>query len=155
MFKGFLFGLSQKIMGKKWAVFLDNATIHTSAATKRFLNELPGATIPVIRNLVSRPDLNGIEVFWRYAKLFYRSTIDGHKVNGREWDQLTVVASCIESVSSQKAKDAAAQGWQNLENAKPVEAASADRKSRAKDRLQQRILGQRESDEESEDSEDS
>ena len=136
------------MMGKKWALFLDNASIHSSKATKRFLNELPGGTVPVLYNLVSRPDLNGIEVFWRYAKLFYRSTTDGHKVNGREWDQLTVVASSIESVSSQKAKDAAAEGWKNLENAKPVEPASADRKSRVKDRLQLRILGQRESDEE-------
>ena len=85
-FEDFLRGLNAKMLGQKWGLFLDNASIHKSAWTRGVLNSLPGPSVPTVYNLVSRPDLNGIEIFWRYAKQMYRSTIDGHKVNGREWD---------------------------------------------------------------------
>lgn len=68
---------------------------------------LRGDSVPVVYNLVRRPDLNGIEIFWRYAKHIYRSTIDGHKVNGRSWSQMTVVKEAVESISEAKTKDAA------------------------------------------------
>ena len=76
---------------------------------------------------MQRPDLNGIEVFWRYAKQIYRSAIDGHKINGRDWQQMIVVKECMESVSEEKAKRAAAQGWDNVRNARPLLPASNDR----------------------------
>ena len=61
----------------------------------------------MVRNLVQRPDLNGIEVFWRYAKHIYRAEIDGNKVNGRDWDQMTVVRQAVDNVDEEKTKNAA------------------------------------------------
>ena len=67
-FEDFINGLAARMLGQKWGVFLDNASIHKSARTREVLNNLEGNSVPAIYNLVSRPDLNGIEIFWRYAK---------------------------------------------------------------------------------------
>ena len=129
--------------GKSWAIFWDNASIHTSRATIDYLLALPGGPIPIVRNLVQRPDLNGIEVFWRYAKAFYRTVVDNNKVNGYAWDQMTVVKEAVDKVDEEKAMAAAAQGWASIAKARPLAPAGNDRFPRQRDQIQlQRILSQ-------------
>ena len=53
--------IKQKMRGKQWAVFWDNATIHRAKVVDEYL-ESKG--IPVIRNLAYRPEFNGIESLW-------------------------------------------------------------------------------------------
>ena len=56
---------------EEYAVFLDNASIHRSNVFLKYLNEeLPH--VKVIYNVSRRPDLNGIERFWKEMKNNYR-----------------------------------------------------------------------------------
>ena len=48
--------------GYKWGVFMDNASIHNNERVKEWFFE---KKIPLIWNSPYRPDLNGIEFFWR------------------------------------------------------------------------------------------
>jgi transposase len=56
---------------KKLAVFWDNASIHKKPARE----VAPGLKIEVIWNAPYRPDLNGIEFFWRRVKNAYRKEV--------------------------------------------------------------------------------
>ena len=55
----------------------------------------PDINMPLIYNVVYRPDLNGIEQVWRLAKQYYRTTVDNNKALNQEWDQRAVVESSI------------------------------------------------------------
>jgi transposase len=42
--------------------------------------------MPIFYNLPYRPDLNGIEMFWRDCKKVYRDRISMYKANFVQWD---------------------------------------------------------------------
>lgn len=48
--------------GYKWGVFMDNASYHNNGDVKAWFKK---NSIPLIWNAPYRPDLNGIEFFWR------------------------------------------------------------------------------------------
>lgn len=79
----FLMRLRAKIgKHKKIAVFWDNASVHLKPAK----NVAPGLKIEVIWNAAYRPDLNGIEFFWRRVKHVYRKEITRLRAQQLEWD---------------------------------------------------------------------
>lgn len=51
-------------------VFVDNASIHKGEKTRAYA---AANNIQLIYNVSYRPDLNGIEGFWREMKKIYRS----------------------------------------------------------------------------------
>ena len=61
-----------KMNGDKYALFLDNASIHKAKDTKYMAEEWG---IPLIYNVPYRPDFNGIEFVWGWAKQCYRKRI--------------------------------------------------------------------------------
>jgi transposase len=69
----------------KIAVFLDNASIHKSKATQARAAD-PDINIKLIYNIPYRPDLNGIEFFWGYAKRAYRKHLMQYKAEGIRFD---------------------------------------------------------------------
>ena len=114
IFAGFLNKLSQKMAKKKWVIFWDNASIHTSRATKGLLEVLPGGPIHAISNLVKRPDLNGIENTWGRAKRFYRQHVDFHKVNGLDFDNKKLIIKAFKRILKEEFQQDARTGLHNI-----------------------------------------
>ena len=54
--------------------------------------------IRIIRNVPYRPDFNGIEGVWSWAKQEYRKKLDWLKANGLEWNNLHVVQEVLDSL---------------------------------------------------------
>jgi transposase len=98
---------------KKIAVYWDNASIHRRPGSE----VAPGLKIPVIWNAAYRPDLNGIEFFWRRVKGVYRSELTRLRAHQLDWDPEQLVRDCIQQKGFECARDCAAQGWRNLRKA--------------------------------------
>jgi len=73
-------------IGKKLAVFWDNASYHRSPEVLLYAND-PEIDIRIIRNVPYRPDFNGIELLWRSAKITFYKLVDSMRaLGGRSWD---------------------------------------------------------------------
>ena len=72
---------------KKLAVFWDNASIHNQPSSVT----APLHRIEVIKNAPYRPDLNGIEFFWKNIKFAYRKEVTRLRSHELEWDQEELV----------------------------------------------------------------
>ena len=103
--------------GHKWALFMDNATIHVHGNVMAWC-ETNG--VPVVLNAKYRPDLMGIEFFWREAKNRYRHELTEMYAGGRNFDNLRVVTDIVNSITQEKAKKWALVGWQHLYRASLV-----------------------------------
>jgi len=118
-FVDFLYGL-RKYYGpeRKLAVFWDGCSAHRSNVVKEALED-PSLNIRLVKNISYRPDFNGIELFWRQAKVRYYQLCDAKRAAGqRHWNQLSLVQLCVEHVMSPS--DVAGhyyRGWNALENA--------------------------------------
>ena len=75
----FLKNLKKRYGRIKFAVFLDNASIHSSDATRSVAFDLG---VPLIFNMPYRPAFNGIENMWGHAKEQYRKVMKDHKFRG-------------------------------------------------------------------------
>ena len=106
---------------KKMAVYWDNASVHNLAA-----KNAPELGVEVIWNAAYRPDLNGIEFFWGRLKSEYRARVTEFRVLNQDWDQQQLVLDCVRKVGFPCAKECAARGWKNLENAKPLPSVEFD-----------------------------
>ena len=53
----------------KWGIYMDNAGIHLAETVMEWCHK---NDVPIILNAKYRPDLMGIEFFWRLAKVKYR-----------------------------------------------------------------------------------
>jgi transposase len=76
---------------KPMAIFLDNAKIHQKvpiAAAEKL-------KMPLLKNMKYRPDLMGIEGFWRHAKQTYKKKIAHLRVNNRPIENWQVVVDSI------------------------------------------------------------
>ncbi len=73
--------------GKKLACFMDNASIHVAASKQSAAD--PTIKMEILFNLSYRPDLQGIELTWKEAKLHYRKYVMSMKPYGLKWDNLT------------------------------------------------------------------
>ena len=103
---------------RKVAIFLDNATYHKSAIVKE---AAVAQRIPLVFNAPYRPDLNGIELFWRKAKTTYYKFVDNWRAHGlREWDQPELVRRCVEEVQVGLVKKIAKDGWARVMSAEPI-----------------------------------
>ena len=105
--------------GYKWALFMDNASIH---AHENVMEWCEANGVPVTFNAPYRPDLMGIENFWRLAKAKYRRELTEMYVGNRDIDNLRLVKDVLSSVSDEAAKKWAIIGWQHLYNAEVIPA---------------------------------
>jgi len=67
----------------------------------------PELGIEVIRNAPYRPDLNGIEFFWRNTKMAYRKEITRLRSQNIYWDQVELVKAVVRDAGFPCAKDCA------------------------------------------------
>jgi hypothetical protein len=74
---------------KPFALFCDNGGYQSSVEIRAWLEE---NGIPVIQNVKYRPEFNGIEECWAYAKRQYRQVVLYHKAMLQDWDQLQLVS---------------------------------------------------------------
>ena len=88
---------------RKLAVFWDNASIHRAPGSVT----APQLGIEVIRNAPYRPDLNGIEFFWRSTKMAYRKEITRLRSQNIYWDQVELVKAVVRDAGFPCARDCA------------------------------------------------
>ena len=100
--------------GYKWGVYMDNASIHGHDNVMAWCE---ANDVPVTFNAKYRPDLMGIEWFWRIAKSAYRRELTDLYVGGGDIDNLKLVKDVLNGVSHEVAKKWAIVGWQHLYNA--------------------------------------
>ena len=99
-------------------IFMDNASIHKAKVIKDACEELD---ITVVFNMPYSPHLMGIESFWGKAKLKYRAVLGQKKINGIDFDNLTLVEDVLAELGDETKKDCARHGWRMLQNAQPIQ----------------------------------
>ena len=109
---------------QKIGVFLDNASIHRAPMVLEAAERL---NIELLFNLAYRPDLNGIETYWRDAKASYRRALTRYRANHQSWDQLGLVQHCCLTVPEEQTRYYAQRGWEAIEAAKPIMERPGDR----------------------------
>lgn len=113
--------LQEKFLLKKqqFVLFLDNASIHRSKRVKAICEE---RGIPLVFNVAYRPDFNGIEGVWGYAKRIYRQAAVSLKLgeDPEFWDNETMVNECLKEVSVATASAMVRHGWNQLMAGKAI-----------------------------------
>ena len=84
----FLKVLKKKYKDVKFAVFLDNASIHTSDHTRLFAYDLG---IPLIFNIPYCPQYNGLENLWIHTKVEYKRRVTKCIYQSLKWDNEDLV----------------------------------------------------------------
>ena len=87
---------------------MDNAKIHNIKEVTEWCTK---HDVPITWNVTYRPDLMGIEFFWRCAKNNYRQELTGLYVKGHQIDNYRLAERCCMSVTDDKAKKWALVGW--------------------------------------------
>ena len=107
--------LQDKFLEQKqqFVLFLDNASIHRSKRVKAICEE---RGIPLVFNIAYRPDFNGIEGVWGYAKRIYRQAAVSLRLglDPEVWDNETMVNECLKEVSVATARAMVKHGWNQL-----------------------------------------
>lgn len=88
---------------RRIVVFIDNARIHDAGMAAHLGIEL-------CFNLTYRPDLMGIEHYWRMAKIPYRKSILMHRANYTIFDNEALVMNSMQEAIPY-AKGCAEHGW--------------------------------------------
>ena len=107
-----------KSIGRRTVIMMDNARIHVS---RENMSWYAMRDIKIIRNIPYRPDLMGIEVFWRLLKLKYRAWVTARLATGQFWDQQRLLTWFMHEIPDEAAKKCARDGIQNLMKAAPVD----------------------------------
>ena len=97
-----------------FTVFWDNCSIHTTKVVQIFCE---AEEINLITNVSYRPELNGIEHVWAWAKHVYRGKLDRFKALEEDWDQSALVKQILQEVPMSIAMNSIRRGWQNIEKA--------------------------------------
>jgi hypothetical protein len=116
-----LLGNIRKIFdnGEGVTVFWDGASIHKAVIVREAARRL---NITCVLNAPYRPDLNGIELLWRRAKIKYYQKVDARKVSGEcRWNNYLLARDCVESATARMCISFAKLGWKALEAAEPVD----------------------------------
>ena len=100
--------------GYKWAIYIDNAAIHLH---ENVMSWCQSNNVPVCLNAKYRPDLMGIEFFWRLAKAKYRQDLTESYVRAVHIDNVRMVQDILNGIDNERAKKWALVGWQHLYNA--------------------------------------
>ena len=99
------------------AIYADNGRYQNSIDIRKWSEE---SGVPIMNNLKYRPECNGIEEIWAYAKKKYRAIVSHHKAMEMSWDQLEVISAIMESVPKETASKCIQRGWDALRAAKPI-----------------------------------
>jgi hypothetical protein len=101
----------------KIALFMDNASFHTSVETKAYIQSRDD--FEFIYNVTYRPDMMGVEFFWSHAKRKYQAKVDLYRATMRTFNLMMVAKDSVD-YASKYASRCAARGWKGVKNAKPV-----------------------------------
>lgn len=101
-----------------FVVLMDNARIHVSELMLSWYRQ---ERFTVLRNLPYRPDLMGIELFWKQLKVQYRVKVIQHLAAGREWNQERLVKALLKEATTLSVKACACKGIEKLLKANPVD----------------------------------
>ena len=94
--------------GYKWGLYLDNASVHVHDNVMAWCE---ANDVPVTFNAKYRPDLMGIEFFWRAAKVKYRQELTEAYVGNAYIDNVRLVTSILNQLTDDQAKKWAMVGW--------------------------------------------
>ena len=109
--------MKRKMKMKPVAILWDNCSIHRALLVRNAAKELK---ITLIMNVAYRPDIMGIERYWKLAKLQYRKRLSNKLAQEAEFDQLQMVTESLKAVTDMQAKKNARNGIKSLMKAKPV-----------------------------------
>jgi hypothetical protein len=100
-----------------FAIFQDNASYSSTPEIQAWAVE---NEVPLIYNVRYRPDCNGIEGIWGWAKREYRNQVKYFRAMDMKWDQLEVVSTIMKRVPMSTAIAYIKSGWTCLEAARPI-----------------------------------
>ena len=100
-------------VGYPLTIFTDNLGAHTSKYTRDtlFVNH---PQVGHVFNVPYRPDLNGIESYWRPLKAEYRKKVCNFKANSASFNNAELVKEMFANLEKRKpgfAKKCADEGW--------------------------------------------
>ena len=101
----------------KIAIYADNGRYQNSPEIRKWSEE---NGVPVMNNLKYRPECNGIEEIWGWAKRKYRAIVGYHKAMELDWNQIEMVKAIMESVPKGVASAYITRGWDALRTAKAI-----------------------------------
>ena len=101
------------------AILVDNSSIHRDS-TAPFIKYCDKMDISYLRNVRYRPDFNGVEIVWGWAKKRFRHQMDYLKANNLPWDEMLIVKDVMDSIPTEVAVNAARAGFANIERGKLV-----------------------------------
>ena len=94
-FVAFLRDLKDQCKQRHIAILLDNAGYHSGEEVDEVCDRWD---IHLIYNVVARPDLNGIEEVWGWAKVQYRKQVDWFKANNVAWEAVPLVNQVLSAI---------------------------------------------------------
>jgi transposase len=100
------------------AIFLDNCKVHTSQLALEFATEVG---LPLIFNCSYRPDMNGIELCWAWAKREYRAKLSYYKAMFCSFNNLELVQGIVNATPTKLASKCIGHGMVCLNNAEPIQ----------------------------------
>ena len=109
-------------VGYPLTIFADNLSAHASRYTRDYLH-VTHPQVGHIFNVPYRPDLNGIEHYWRPLKAEYRKRVCNFKANTACFSNRALVQEVFadqERRMPEFAKKCAHDGWQALYDAAPI-----------------------------------
>ena len=115
-FMKFMRALHNKCSKKSIAILIDNCGIHDHK-TPEFIEYCDKRDIVIIWNIKYRPDLNGIEFVWKWAKKEYRSWVDWFRANGMNWNETQLVEIIMDSIPTDVAVKETKRGFANIKAA--------------------------------------
>jgi transposase len=108
----FIEQLSVKFEGKRFAIFLDNLSVHKTQdvrATYQRLDILP------IFNVPYSPDYNGIEKYFAQVKAQYKKQLLQRLMKGERLDPMTMIKQSVENVKDESVRKCVGHGMKCIE----------------------------------------
>ena len=93
--------MSERFMGKPFAIFLDNLSVHKTNLSKEMFKELN--VIPIF-NIPYSPQFNGIETYFSLLKNEYKNLLLQRVMAEKPVDAVTLINKAIQKVPLDKTK---------------------------------------------------
>jgi len=104
--------------GRRYALFMDNASIHKGGEMRNAESKLG---VPIVYGVAWRADLSGIASFWDSCEHLYRTCCDRALSSNVSFDHERIIETALcELVPQNDIKSFAKGGWDRLRAARPI-----------------------------------
>jgi transposase len=100
IFVAFINQIAEKLLGRDFALFLDNLSVHKTKDTKLLFEKF---NITEIFNVPYFPQFNGIESYFSQLKATYKKLLLKCVINDAPYDTIGLIKQSIKSVSNENA----------------------------------------------------